>query len=56
MIEDVDNYGLQGNCYMKFGVAIEWLGYLPVLCRGDSRNVERLARGWVDILSKSEQL
>ena len=26
-------YGLQGNVYMKFGVASEWPGYLPVLCR-----------------------
>ena len=27
MSQDVDNYGLQGNCYMKFGVSDEWLGY-----------------------------
>ena len=56
MIWDVDKYGLQGNCHIKFGVANEWLGYLLVQCRGDSRNVERLARGYVNILSESEQL
>ena len=26
IISDVDNYGLQGDCYMKFGVSIQWLG------------------------------
>ena len=27
MIYNVDNYALKGNCYVKFGVASEWLGY-----------------------------